>query len=67
MIFLDDSTALKNCLGGDRESFSYFVERYQNQAVSHATAILGNCDKRQGRDSAGAAARSRLADRFPTL
>ncbi|MGA9767529.1 MAG: RNA polymerase sigma factor [Blastocatellia bacterium] len=39
---MDDSIALKNCLDGDMESFRYLVERYQNQAVGHATAVLGN-------------------------
>ncbi|HKS42239.1 MAG TPA: RNA polymerase sigma factor [Blastocatellia bacterium] len=39
---MDDSIALKNCLDGDKESFRYLVERYQNQAVGHATSILGN-------------------------
>lgn len=39
---MDDSIALKNCLDGDKESFRYLVERYQNQAVGHATAVLGN-------------------------
>jgi RNA polymerase sigma-70 factor (ECF subfamily) len=39
---MEDLTALKNCLDGDKESFRYLVERYQNQAVGHATAVLGN-------------------------
>ena len=42
MVIMDDSIALKNCLDGDTESFRYLVERYQNQAVGHATAVLGN-------------------------
>jgi len=42
MVIMDDSIALKNCLDGDKESFRYLVERYQNQAVGHATAVLGN-------------------------
>ena len=42
MVIMDDSIALKNCLDGDMESFRYLVERYQNQAVGHATAVLGN-------------------------
>jgi RNA polymerase sigma-70 factor, ECF subfamily len=42
MVIMDDSTALKNCLDGDRESFRYLVERYQVQAVGHATAVLGS-------------------------
>jgi RNA polymerase sigma-70 factor (ECF subfamily) len=39
---MDDLTALKNCRDGDKESFRYLVERYQNQAVAHAIAVLGN-------------------------
>jgi RNA polymerase sigma-70 factor (ECF subfamily) len=39
---MDDSEALKNCRDGDKESFRYLVERYQNQAVGHAIAVLGN-------------------------
>jgi RNA polymerase sigma-70 factor (ECF subfamily) len=39
---MDDLTALRNCIDGDKESFRHLVERYQNQAVSHATAVLGN-------------------------
>src|SRR6185503_18744499 len=42
MVIMDDSIALKNFLDGDMESFRYLVERYQNQAVGHATAVLGN-------------------------
>lgn len=61
MVFLDDSTALKNCLDGDRESFRYLVERYQNQAVSHATAILGN------REDAKDAVQEAFVDAFRAL
>lgn len=39
---MDDLAALKNCLDGDKDSFRYLVERYQHQAVGHATAVLGN-------------------------
>lgn len=39
---MNDSAALKNCIDGDKESFRHLVERYQNQAVAHATAVLGN-------------------------
>jgi RNA polymerase sigma-70 factor (ECF subfamily) len=39
---MDDLVALRNCIDGDKESFRYLVERYQNQAVAHATAVLGN-------------------------
>jgi RNA polymerase sigma-70 factor (ECF subfamily) len=61
MGFLDDSTALKNCLDGDRESFRYLVERYQNQAVSQATAILGN------REDAKDAVQEAFVDAFRAL
>lgn len=39
---MEDSEALKNCLDGDKDSFRFLVERYQNQAIGHATAVLGN-------------------------
>lgn len=39
---MDDFEALKNCIGGDKNSFHYLVERYQNQALHHAAAVLGN-------------------------
>ncbi len=39
---MDDSTAIEKCRRGDKEAFRYLVERYQNQAVGHAVAILGN-------------------------
>jgi len=42
VVIMDDSAALKNCLDGEKESFRYLVERYQNQAVGHAAAVLGN-------------------------
>ena len=39
---MDDLAALKDCLDGDKDAFRHLVERYQNQAVGHATAVLGN-------------------------
>ncbi len=39
---MDDATAIKKCLKGEKEAFRYLVESYQNQAVAHAIAILGN-------------------------
>jgi len=39
---MDDSAALKKCIDGDKDSFRYLVERYQHQALGHATAVLGN-------------------------
>lgn len=32
---------------GDRESFRFLVERYQRQAVAHATIVLGNREDAQ--------------------
>jgi RNA polymerase sigma-70 factor, ECF subfamily len=61
MVIMDDSTALKNCLDGDRESFRYLVERYQNQAVGHATAVLGN------REDAKDAVQEAFVDAFRAL
>lgn len=39
---MDDCEAIKRCRAGDREVFRHLVERYQRQALGHATAILGN-------------------------
>ncbi len=39
---MDDLAALKNCIDGDKDSFRFLVERYQHQAIGHATAVLGN-------------------------
>ena len=39
---MDDKLAIDKCRNGEHEAFRYLVERYQRQAVSHATAILGN-------------------------
>ncbi len=39
---MDDWEALKNCIGGDKDSFRFLVERYQHQAIGHAAAVLGN-------------------------
>lgn len=44
---MDDSEAIKNCIEGDRESFRFLVERYQRQAVAHATSILRNREDAQ--------------------
>lgn len=41
---MDDTEAIKKCLAGEKESFSFLVERYQNEAFSHAAAILGNIE-----------------------
>jgi RNA polymerase sigma-70 factor (ECF subfamily) len=39
---LDDAAAIRSCRGGDADAFRHLVERYQNQALAHAAAILGN-------------------------
>lgn len=41
---MDDAAAIKRCQNGEREAFRILVERYQNQAVGHAIAILRNRD-----------------------
>jgi RNA polymerase sigma-70 factor (ECF subfamily) len=38
---MDDSTAIRQCLAGDKEAFRHLVERYQAEAVGHAIGILG--------------------------
>ena len=39
---MDDQTAIRICRAGDKQAFRHLVERYQNQAIGHAIAILGN-------------------------
>jgi RNA polymerase sigma-70 factor (ECF subfamily) len=39
---MDDQTAIRICQAGDKQAFRHLVERYQNQAIGHAIAILGN-------------------------
>ena len=39
---MDDHAAIERCRAGDNEAFRYIVERYQAEAIGHATAILGN-------------------------
>jgi RNA polymerase sigma-70 factor (ECF subfamily) len=41
---MDDKAAIKKCQLGDWEAFRYLVERYQRQAVAHATVLLLNRD-----------------------
>jgi RNA polymerase sigma-70 factor (ECF subfamily) len=38
---MEDKAAIEQVLNGDKEAFRFLVERYQNQAVAHAAAILG--------------------------
>lgn len=37
---MDDAAAIKKCLNGERDAFGHLVQRYQRQAVGHASAIL---------------------------
>ncbi len=39
---MDDNAAIERCRAGDNEAFRHIVERYQAEAIGHATAILGN-------------------------
>lgn len=39
---MDDKAAIERCKSGDTEEFRHLVERYQSEAIGHATAILGN-------------------------
>jgi RNA polymerase sigma-70 factor (ECF subfamily) len=39
---MDDHSAIEKCRSGDNEAFRHIVERYQAEAIGHATAILGN-------------------------
>ena len=39
---MEDTEAIRRCLGGERDAFGTLVLRYQTEAVGHATAILGN-------------------------
>lgn len=41
---MDDIEAIKKCLAGEAESFGFLVKKYQNEAFSHAAAILGNIE-----------------------
>jgi RNA polymerase sigma-70 factor (ECF subfamily) len=58
---MDDAEAIKSCQQGDREAFRHLVERYQRQAVSHATAILLN------RDDAEDAVQEAFIDAFKAI
>jgi len=58
---MDDQPAIDKCRNGEHEAFRYLVERYQRQAVSHATAILGN------REDALDAAQEAFIDAFRAL
>lgn len=58
---MDDKPAIDKCRNGEHEAFRYLVERYQRQAVSHATAILGN------REDALDAAQEAFIDAFRAI
>lgn len=58
---MDDTIAIEKCKNGEQDAFRHLVERYQKQAVSHATAILGS------RDDALDAAQEAFIDAFRSL
>jgi len=58
---MDDKPAIDKCRNGEHEAFRYLVERYQREAVSHATAILGN------REDALDAAQEAFIDAFRAI
>jgi RNA polymerase sigma-70 factor (ECF subfamily) len=58
---MEDEIAIEKCKNGEQEAFRHLVERYQRQAVSHATAILGS------RDEAMDAAQEAFIDAFRAL
>ena|SRR5688572_5822449 len=39
---MDDHAAIERCRAGSNEAFRHIVERYQAEAIGHATAILGH-------------------------
>ena len=57
----DDEIAIEKCRNGEREAFRHLVEKYQRQAASHATAILGS------REDALDAAQEAFIDAFKAL
>ena len=57
----DDEIAIEKCRNGEREAFRHLVEKYQRQAVSHATAILSS------REDALDAAQEAFIDAFKAL
>ncbi len=58
---MDDAAAIEKVQKGEREAFRHLVESYQNQAVAHAVAILGN------REDARDAAQEAFIDAFRAL
>lgn len=57
----DDEIAIEKCRNGEREAFRHLVEKYQRQAISYATAILGS------REDALDAAQEAFIDAFRAL
>ena len=58
---MDDQIAIEKCRNGDQEAFRHLVERYQRQAIGHATALLGT------REDALDAAQEAFIDAFRAL
>lgn len=58
---MDDAAAIEKVQKGEREAFRFLVEGYQNQAVAHAVAILGN------REDARDATQDAFIDAFQSL
>jgi RNA polymerase sigma-70 factor (ECF subfamily) len=44
---MDDVAAIRSCTAGNRDAFRFLVERYQAEAIGHATAILGRREDAQ--------------------
>lgn len=58
---MDDEISIEKCRNGEREAFRHLVEKYQRQAISHATAIVGS------REDALDAAQEAFIDAFRAL
>lgn len=41
---MDDNTAIQRCKAGERGAYRHLVERYRDEAIGHAIAILRNRD-----------------------
>ncbi len=61
---MDDASAIKSCISGDRDAFRHLVERYQREALGHASFILNS--REEGRDAVQEAFLEayRMLDRF---
>ena len=46
---MDDPIAIERCKAGDKDAFRHLVQRYQVEAMGHATAILA--DREDARDA----------------